>query len=82
MLADLKNNNKAVGRKQCLKAIANNSAKRIFIAKDSDKHIIEEFERLSVKKEIEIVYVDSKSHLGKACGIEVGAAVACTLHKQ
>lgn len=79
MLDLLKNSSKVVGMKQCLKALENGSVKYAFIAEDADEKLLKSIKDLCNNKSVELIYVESKKTLGKACGIEVGAAVACIL---
>lgn len=79
MLESLKDVNKAVGVKQTVKAIEKGSAKLVFVAKDADERVVGKVVELCKKDSIEIKYVDTMKMLGKACNIDVGAAVACTL---
>jgi large subunit ribosomal protein L7A len=79
VLESLKTAKKAVGLKQCIKAVENGKAKRVFIAKDADAAIIEPLKLLCDKNKLSVIYVDSMKTLGKVCGIDVGASAACTL---
>lgn len=79
MLDNLKNSKKVVGVKQSTKAVENGTAKRVYIAKDADPRIVSNIIELCNKNSIEIVYEENMKQLGKNCGIEVGAAVACIL---
>lgn len=79
MLEDLKKCNKAIGIKQTMKAVENNSAKMIFIAKDADEKVIGTLKTLCLTKAVEIEYADTMKQLGKAVGIEVGASAVCLL---
>ncbi len=79
MLDDLKNSNKAVGIKQSLKAVENRNAKLMFVAEDAEDKVTNRLKELCREHSVEVVYVDSMKTLGKACGIEVGAAAACIL---
>ncbi len=79
MLEDLKKCNKAVGIKQTIKAVENNSAKMVFVAKDADEKVIGSLKALCLTKEIELEYADTMKQLGKAVGIEVGASAVCLL---
>ncbi len=79
MLDNLKSSNKVVGVKQAAKALENGTAKLVYIAKDADPRVTGNIIELCHRNSVEIVYEDSMKHLGKACGIEVGAAVACVL---
>mgnify|MGYP005835222511 CR=1 FL=1 len=79
MLDDLRTGNKVVGLKQSTKALENGTVKTLFLAKDAEEKVINNLKQLSLKNSVHIVYVESMKQLGKACGIEVGAAVACVL---
>ena len=79
MLDSLKSSNKTVGLKQSLKAVENGTAKVVFIASDSDERVVAGIRELCQKGSIEIIQVETMKQLGKACGIEVGAAVVCIL---
>jgi large subunit ribosomal protein L7A len=80
MLEELKNQNKLIiGTKQALKAIKEDKAQTLFIAKDAEKHVIRNIEDAAREVQLQIVYVESMKKLGKACGIEVSAATAVIL---
>ena len=79
MLDDLKNCKKTVGVKQSTKAVESNIAAGIFIAKDCEQRVVHGIIELCQKHSVPITYVDTMKLLGKACGIEVEAAVACIL---
>jgi large subunit ribosomal protein L7A len=78
-LDDLKHYKKAVGVKQSTKAVEGGFAASVFIAKDCEQRIVKSIIELCEKQLVPITYVDSMKLLGKACGIEVEAAVACIL---
>ncbi|WP_227938916.1 50S ribosomal protein L7ae-like protein [Alkalihalobacillus deserti] len=63
-----------IGTKQTLKALDEGIVTEVFIAKDAEYRVIYKVEALARAKEIPLLYVDSMKKLGKACGIEVGAA--------
>lgn len=75
MLDDIKNVKKAVGLRQTLKEIEAGNVKTVIIAKDAEEKILSNIESICISKNIEMIYVDSMKLLGKACGIDVGAAV-------
>lgn len=79
MIENLKNCKKTVGIKQSLRAIESGTAKIVYIARDADEKVVNSIKESSGSNSLEIVYVDNMKQLGKACGIEVGAAVACLL---
>jgi len=79
VLENLRTNNKTIGVKQTLKAVEGGKARTVFIARDAEEKVVGKIKELCDKNSIEIVYVESMKQLGKACGIEVGAAAACVL---
>lgn len=79
MLDDLKHCKKAVGVKQSTKAVENGVAANVIIARDCEQRVVRGIIDLCEKSSVPITYVDSMKQLGKACGIDVDAAVACIL---
>lgn len=79
MLDDLKHYKKLVGVKQSTKAIESGIVASVLIAKDCEQRVVRGIIELCEKQSLPITYVDSMKQLGKACGIEVEAAVACIL---
>jgi large subunit ribosomal protein L7A len=79
VLDSLKNGNKVVGIKQTIKAVEKGDAKVVFIARDADERVVGKIVDLCNNGDIQVMYVDTMKQLGKACNIDVGAAVACTL---
>ena len=77
MLSQLKVAKKTVGLKQSLKAVENDTVEKVFIAKDAEERIVKSVIELVEEKRIDVEYVDTMKILGKACGINVGAAIAC-----
>jgi len=69
----------SIGLKQTLKAIEQDKAQEIFIAKDADTRYTSKVIQSSQNKKITITYVDSMRQLGKVCGIDVGAATVAIL---
>lgn len=63
-----------IGVKQVIKAINNDEAAEVYIAKDVDQHIINHVEKAAKTKTVPIVYVDSKKQLGIASKIDVDAS--------
>lgn len=70
---------KSIGTKQTAKAIEKGSAKVVYLARDAEEHVTREVAKAARDKGLELVHVDTMMALGKACGIEVGAAVAAIL---
>ena len=79
MFEELRSKNKIVGVKQCKKALDALSVKTIYVAEDADERVIREIRDECIRGNIEIINVGTMKELGRACGIDVGAAVACIL---
>ncbi|WP_010244892.1 ribosomal L7Ae/L30e/S12e/Gadd45 family protein [Acetivibrio cellulolyticus] len=79
MIESLRDGNITVGVKQTIKTIEKGAAKVVFIARDADERVVGKVIELCKKDNVQVVYVDTMKLLGKACNIDVGAAVACTL---
>ena len=77
--AGLKDRKVVVGSKQLKKALKAGSAERVFLAENADPAITEPLEEMCGKLHIQITWVRSMADLGRACGIEVGAAAAAVL---
>ena len=76
MLEDLKNAKKVVGIKQLRRALADNTAKTVFLADDADPALTEPIRLTCKEKNVPCISVCSMRQLGTACGIAVGAAAA------
>ncbi|MEW8976879.1 MAG: ribosomal L7Ae/L30e/S12e/Gadd45 family protein [Symbiobacterium sp.] len=70
---------KTIGTKQTVKAIAKGRARVVYVARDAEEHVIRGVIEAAREKGLEIQEVESMVALGKACGIEVGAAAAAIL---
>lgn len=78
-LEALRDAKKVVGVKQVTKAVGKGLAKRVFFAADADARVLHPLKVLCAEKEVELLEADSMRTLGKACGIEVGAAAVAVL---
>jgi len=78
-LPDLTRERIVVGMKQLRKALKNDRALCVFLAENADPAITEPLARLCEEKQIPITWVPNMADLGRACGIEVGAAAAATV---
>lgn len=67
---------RVVGAKQTLKAIQAGQAEVVYLARDADEHVTGPVRKKCEKRGIKIIEVDTMAELGKACTIDVGAAVA------
>lgn len=68
--------NVVVGAKQLRKALNSGRARQVFLAENADPAITEPILALCQKHRVAITWVRTMSELGRACGIEVGAAAA------
>lgn len=71
--------NICIGTKQTIKMVEAGKAETVFIAEDADPRITLKLVNLCQKLGVSVVHVDSMKKLGKACGIDVGAATAASL---
>ena len=79
ILPDLNQKKVVVGTKQLKKALVNGRARYIFLAENADPAITDPIAELCGQNNIQIAWVPSMSELGRACGIEVGAAAAAVV---
>lgn len=70
---------KSIGSKQTAKAMEKGAAKAVYVARDAEEHVVRDVIRIAQARGVELTYVDTMVLLGKACGIEVGAATAAIL---
>lgn len=81
MLEELKTAKKVVGIKQLRRALADDSAELVFLAKDADPALIEPLMQQCRESGVETVSGVTMAELGKACGIAVGSAAAAILRR-
>ena len=67
---------KTIGSKQTLKGICAGRVASVFLAEDAEPHVIQPILQLCLEHQIPTVQVESMLILGKACGIQIGAAAA------
>ena len=70
---------KTVGLKQTQRALEKGLVRRLFVAKDTEPHVLRSVAEWCVSHDVERIEVPTMKELGKACGIEVGTAVAAIL---
>ncbi|KAF0824037.1 50S ribosomal protein L7ae-like protein [Cytobacillus firmus] len=63
-----------VGTKQTVKALKLGTIDEVVVASDADPRVTAKVVSTANEMSVPIMYVDSMKKLGKACGIEVGAA--------
>ena len=68
-----------VGAKQLRKALRAGSVYRVYLAKNADPAITEPIVALCQLNSVDFAWVRSMTDLGRACGIEVGAAAAAAI---
>lgn len=78
-LAGLPRRRTVVGAKQLRKALTSGRARQVFLARNADPTITEPLEALCLQNHVDYIWVRNMTDLGKACGIEVGAAAAATV---
>ena len=79
MLTELSAKNKIVGIKQLRKALRDGSAQKVFVAMDADPKLVQPICVSCREGGVPVEEVPTMAELGRACGIEVGAAVAALL---
>ncbi|ANS76007.1 ribosomal protein L7Ae-like protein [Paenibacillus yonginensis] len=65
-----------IGTKQTMRMVQMGLADEVYVAQDADPRITSKIVALCEESSVKITYVDTMKNLGKACGIEVGAAMA------
>lgn len=78
-LAGLPRRRIVVGAKQLRKALTSGHAQQVFLARNADPTITEPLEALCQQNRVDYIWVPNMTDLGKACGIEVGAAAAAAV---
>lgn len=80
MLSDLSNQKIVVGSKQLKKAVLAGRARCVFLAENADPALTDPIAEMCSQQNIQITWVRSMAELGRACGIEVGAAAAAVVN--
>lgn len=68
-----------IGTKQTVKALKRGSVKEVVVAIDADPILTSSVITLAKDQGIAVSMVESMKKLGKACGIEVGAAAVAIM---
>ncbi|MDY5730289.1 MAG: ribosomal L7Ae/L30e/S12e/Gadd45 family protein [Eubacteriales bacterium] len=77
---ELKNaTNKAVGANTVLKAIAQNRATRVFLARDVDHFLSQSIVNQAQLNNLPLVYIETRQELAQICGVSVKTAAAAIL---
>jgi len=72
-------NKLCIGTKQTQRCLEQGAAAEVFVAQDADPRVTQKIVALCGKMGVQVTRVESMKQLGKACGIEVGAAVAAIM---
>ncbi|MFD1884075.1 ribosomal L7Ae/L30e/S12e/Gadd45 family protein [Paenibacillus wenxiniae] len=68
-----------IGTKQTMRIVEQGQAEEVYIAQDAEQHLITKIVQLCEKHTVKVTYVETMKELGRACGIEVGSAMAVVL---
>ncbi len=79
-LPDLAKMKTVVGAKQLRKALLGGRAKTVFLAENADPALTEPIAQMCSRNAVSCIWVSSMTELGRACGIEVGAAAAAIVN--
>ncbi|MBS4175717.1 50S ribosomal protein L7ae-like protein [Bacillus sp. FJAT-49736] len=63
-----------IGTKQAVKALKSHKVNELIVATDADPSVTKKVIQVAGELKILVIEVDSMKKLGKACGIDVGAA--------
>ena len=78
-LPDLSGEKTLVGAKQLRKALERSRTEYVFLAEIADPAVTGPIEALCRESQVQITWVRTMADLGRACGIDVGAAAAAVL---
>ncbi|NLZ39023.1 MAG: 50S ribosomal protein L7ae-like protein [Firmicutes bacterium] len=67
------------GTKQTTKAVTNEEAQHVFVARDAAEHIVKPVLEACKERNIPVTFVDTMEELGQACGIKVKAAMSAII---
>ena len=76
MLDELKGARKVIGIKQLRRALGAGSVRKVFLADDADPRLTDPLCELRAGLGVELERVKTMKELGKAGGIDIGAAAA------
>ena len=68
-----------IGTKQTVKALKEGQVQELVVASDAEPKVTAKVVAEANLFEVPVLYVDSMKKLGKACGIEVGAAAVAII---
>ena len=79
-LAELSRQKIVVGAKQLRKSLKAGSACKVYLAENADPAVTEPLAALCQENNVSVFWIRSMTELGKACGIDVGAAAAAVIN--
>ncbi|MGZ9587223.1 ribosomal L7Ae/L30e/S12e/Gadd45 family protein [Paenibacillus marinisediminis] len=68
-----------IGTRQTIKLVESNQAVEVYIALDAEEKLVSKITTLCHKHGVRLTEVKTMLDLGKACGIDVGAAMAAVI---
>ncbi|GMA50468.1 50S ribosomal protein L7ae [Alicyclobacillus contaminans] len=72
---------RTIGTNQTTKALQQAAAKVLYVARDAESRVTTPVIALAREQGVAVEWVDTMRQLGKACGIEVGAAMAAIIEE-
>ena len=78
--AELSRQKIVVGAKQLRKSLKAGSACKVYLAENADPAVTEPLAALCQENNVSVFWIRSMTELGKACGIDVGAAAAAVIN--
>lgn len=73
---------KVVGANQTARAVSRGQAQVVYVAKDADRRFVDGVLTAARERGVDVIEVDSRKSLGRACGIAVGTAAAAIVTSQ
>lgn len=70
---------RTIGTNQTAKALQQDAVKQLFVARDAESRVVAPLIAIANERSVIVEWIDTMKTLGKACGIEVGAATAAVL---
>ena len=68
-----------IGTKQTVKALREGNVQELIVANDAEPKVTAKIVNEALLLNVPVLYVESMKKLGKACGIEVGAAAVAII---
>ena len=78
-LPEIQGRKVVAGAKQLKKALVTVRANQVFLAENADPALTKPIEAMCLENRIRCAWVPSMTDLGRACGIDVGAAAAAVI---